>query len=611
MPLGAADDFLIKAEKAANARGARDLGLAAGGRRTRSRRDPRRHRGGDDPRALRDRHATSGSSWGDAGAAVARTARDADRRRHANAHPLTDARARRAARAHVRREGRHVHEPRRPRAAHPPRARSRRRSRATARSSCRSAAASGWRSRPGRSTRARVFARSRARAARTRAHRAWDALGSARRRRRAGGVSGRARRRHRRASRRGRARDGHARARSRILRGLARHRAALLPQPVGLDPRQADDRSPSSIPRRHQPSSPAFRGMPVLVQMDNGKERCVACGLCEWACPVDCIPSIPAETEDEIERYPEVFDIDMSRCMYCGLCEEACPEEAIVMSQRVAIATTEWRGGALAQAGPPDAGRPSCATRLDHIRRGYERGGQRPWPKRRAPAETARRERRRPAEHPRPRARCASVPDACSRRTRTAATRRRSSRRRRWSRSAASCATIPTLAFDLLVDVTAVDYLGSAPRFEVVYHLYSLAQNHRLRMKARAPRERSAACRAWSRCGAAPNWLERETWDMYGIRFDGHPDLRRIYLYEEFQGHPLRKDYPKEKRQPLVGRARRRPASRPSVRRTRDRAAIRTLAMSTLALRRAARSSPWRSRWGRRIRRRTAPSGSS
>ena len=112
----------------------------------------------------------------------------------------------------------------------------------------------------------------------------------------------------------------------------------------------------------------------------------------------------------------------------------------------------------------------------------------------------------------------------------------------------------PALAFDLLADVTAVDYLGSIPRFEVVYHLKSIARGHRLRVKARVseddPRIPSVVD-VWR--GA--DWLERETWDLYGIRFDGHPDLRRIYLYEEFQGHPLRKDYPKEKRQPLVSRA--------------------------------------------------------
>ena len=84
----------------------------------------------------------------------------------------------------------------------------------------------------------------------------------------------------------------------------------------------------------------AFRGMPVLVQLDNGQPRCVACGLCEFACPTDCITIVPGELHGAgIERYPEAFQIDMSRCMFCGLCEEACPEEAIVMSREVELAT--------------------------------------------------------------------------------------------------------------------------------------------------------------------------------------------------------------------------------------------------------------------------------
>jgi len=83
----------------------------------------------------------------------------------------------------------------------------------------------------------------------------------------------------------------------------------------------------------------AFRGMPVLVALESGEPRCVACGLCEFACPTKCISIVPGELpEAGIERFPELFDIDMSRCMFCGLCEEACPEEAIVMSREVEIA---------------------------------------------------------------------------------------------------------------------------------------------------------------------------------------------------------------------------------------------------------------------------------
>jgi len=106
--------------------------------------------------------------------------------------------------------------------------------------------------------------------------------------------------------------------------------------------------------------------------------------------------------------------------------------------------------------------------------------------------------------------------------------------------------------FAMLTDLCAVDHLGETPRFEVVYHLYSVTRNHRLRVKARVAED---ACEIDTACDVWPsaNWMEREVWDLYGIRFQGHPDLRRLLLYEEFEGHPLRKDYPKERRQPLVG----------------------------------------------------------
>jgi NADH/F420H2 dehydrogenase subunit C len=110
----------------------------------------------------------------------------------------------------------------------------------------------------------------------------------------------------------------------------------------------------------------------------------------------------------------------------------------------------------------------------------------------------------------------------------------------------------PALCFDMPLDVTAVDYIGQQPRFEMVYHLYSTKHRHRLRLKARVPAE-DPVIASVTPIWIGANWLERETYDMYGVRFQGHPDLRRIYLYDEFQGHPLRKDYPKEKRQPLIG----------------------------------------------------------
>jgi NADH-quinone oxidoreductase subunit I len=83
----------------------------------------------------------------------------------------------------------------------------------------------------------------------------------------------------------------------------------------------------------------AFRGYPVLVALEDGRPKCVACGLCEFACPTDCIEIVPGEIAAGIERAPKVFDIDTSRCMFCGLCEEACPEEAIVMSRDVELAS--------------------------------------------------------------------------------------------------------------------------------------------------------------------------------------------------------------------------------------------------------------------------------
>ncbi len=111
----------------------------------------------------------------------------------------------------------------------------------------------------------------------------------------------------------------------------------------------------------------------------------------------------------------------------------------------------------------------------------------------------------------------------------------------------------PDLQFDLPVDLTCIDLLGREPRFEVVYHLYSTTRKHRLRLKAQVP-EKDPVLDSVTEVWPGFTWSEREAFDMYGVRFAGHPDLRRILLYPEFVGHPLRKDYPKEGRQPLVRR---------------------------------------------------------
>lgn len=146
----------------------------------------------------------------------------------------------------------------------------------------------------------------------------------------------------------------------------------------------------------------------------------------------------------------------------------------------------------------------------------------------------------------------------------------------------------PATAFDFLMDVTGLDYLkfgkavSSAPtmatpgplpyymqpkplaeiwergvahdeyRFEVVYHFYSSIHNERLRVKVPVTAADPVVA-SLTDLWASANWFEREVWDMFGIRFSGHPNLKRILMYEEFKGHPLRKDYPVRKRQPLVG----------------------------------------------------------
>ena len=103
----------------------------------------------------------------------------------------------------------------------------------------------------------------------------------------------------------------------------------------------------------------------------------------------------------------------------------------------------------------------------------------------------------------------------------------------------------PGLEFNRLSDICSVDWPEQEQRFEVVYHLCSIPRNHRLRLKAGVPEEDcviDSVFPVWS----TANFLEREVYDLMGIRFNGHPDLRRIFLPDDFDGHPLRKEYPTE-----------------------------------------------------------------
>ncbi len=100
------------------------------------------------------------------------------------------------------------------------------------------------------------------------------------------------------------------------------------------------------------------------------------------------------------------------------------------------------------------------------------------------------------------------------------------------------------LSFEMLIDVTAVDYYGKKPRFEVVYQLYSVSRNERLRVKTRVDEgeELDSVFSVWP----SASFPEREVYDLFGIKFKGHPYLKRLLLWDGFEGHPLRKDFPVE-----------------------------------------------------------------
>lgn len=106
-------------------------------------------------------------------------------------------------------------------------------------------------------------------------------------------------------------------------------------------------------------------------------------------------------------------------------------------------------------------------------------------------------------------------------------------------------------AYTMLLDLTCVDYMEEDLRFEMVYHLFSIANNERLRIKVRLS-EKDLKIDSLTPLWKNANWLEREVYDMFGVHFEGHPYLVRLFMYDGFEGYPLRKDYPLRKRQPLI-----------------------------------------------------------
>lgn len=104
------------------------------------------------------------------------------------------------------------------------------------------------------------------------------------------------------------------------------------------------------------------------------------------------------------------------------------------------------------------------------------------------------------------------------------------------------CRDDERLGFNMLADLTAADFLPKKPRFQVVYNLYSFPKNRRLRLKA--PVDVNETIPTVEGVWKAANWLEREVYDLFGIVFEGHSDLRRILLWDGYVGHPLRKDFP-------------------------------------------------------------------